>query len=260
MKLIHAGLVTAVLFSVGCAGNGPERTVDNQFTQMLDNKANYTRAAVPTGLLYPGAIVELTPNSDGEIVAERVSSLENCGVPENVIKRESGNFAQFEASENDALGLQALASLNEGAAITAKIGAERQANLVVRSAKDETIDRLLVLGFIKDPANSATVPEVCREAILSKRVAIVVGAIYVDDGEFVFIDNKGAEAKLTDAEIEAIGELNGGLVAKTDNKAVMKITEPVYVAFRAKFVENGKLGAGTALDDATDEIASAFSK
>lgn len=259
MKLIHLGLVTTLLCSVGCAGNPLERTVDNRFTQMLDNKANYTRAAVPTGLLYPGAIIELTQNSDGEVVAERVSSLENCSVPKDVIKRESGNFAQFEASENDALGLQALASLNQGASITGKIGAGRQANLVVRSAKDETIDRLLVVGFIKDPANADVVPKVCREAILSKRVAVIVGAIYVDDGEFVFVDNKGAEAKLTDAEIEEIGKLQAGLEAKSDNKAVMKITEPVYVAFRAKFVENGKLGAGTKADDATSELVSAFS-
>lgn len=243
-KIELAAIVAASALLAGCVTKAPvEKTiVENSYVQYLE-KVGYTRFLMPSTLQSAGALVAV--DKDAGLIVK--GDLRSCGLNDEAIlyspdpakanDYKNGKFPNFTGTGENDFGLGIVASVVGGVGGSLNAKTVRKVTVEASDVGEETLNSLLIRGFLNDPARASALNKECLTAIESGNVAIITQSAYIQAGAVTFYGKDDYSAKLDGpAVIKALNlnvTPNMGITISQDGK--LTFDKRTYVAFKLAY-------------------------
>jgi len=204
----------------------------------------------PDSKYKPGTLIRV----DAESGPRFVGYLSSCNIDDDALKIIPGKSPAINFKRTDGFSINVLLGLKGVTGIGPEASKVKSVELKISDSGADAIDMIKFTGALTDPANAASVPQVCRNYLDAPDHYIVNEAFRISGGTYSLKDESGVKLKVTNAVLSSILTLGGEAGYKVTSEGDIAITSPVYIAVR-RAMKAGDIWTTLGPDDANASVA-----
>jgi hypothetical protein len=234
MRVMRAGVVFLVCSMLAACPSNP--LMKNDLTKLLKD-AGWVVLPLPDETVGPGAVIYFPKEKSPSLV----QSLEQCGVPKELLTTHSGTAPTIATNANYNISVSASIATMPASA-SGDLSSAKKATVQVTSHGADVLTNLGGIdSWVQDPANSGTFHPNCVNYFKQPDFFLVYQAWRIKAGTYTFYSDVKGSAKVDVTKMVGTNKVGAAGSAEANKDGTITFTSQTYLAIREVVPTQGGL-------------------